>query len=61
MRLTNDQTIYGREFAPDVEPSMPNSALLILLPCAAGGVRLVCFDEVIDAHEDSDVEIIMSS
>ena len=60
MRLTDDQTIYRGEFVPDVEPSRPNSALLILLPCAAGRVRLVCFDVVIDAHEDSDVEIMSS-
>ena len=56
VRLTDSQTIYRGEFAPTVAPSRPNAPLMVLLPVAAARVRLVAFDTVIDAHEDSDVD-----
>ena len=60
VRLTDDQTIYRGEFLPTVQPSKPDAALMVLLPVAAARVRLVAFDVVIDAHDDSDIETCSS-
>ena len=56
VRLTSEQVIFRGEFFATEETSVCSLPLLIMLPVATSRVRLVCFDLVLDAHDDSDIE-----